>query len=115
MKLPNYEQAVVAEAKITRYLLSETHEDGQHKAFFFIQQGFSMAKWEEMARALLNHAATYPIASTLKTTRGTHYSVEGELQTPDGNMPFIRSVWVIDDGDEIPRLITAYPIKRKTK
>jgi hypothetical protein len=39
MKLPNCEQAVVAEAKITRYLLSETHEDGKHKAAFFTHFG----------------------------------------------------------------------------
>ena len=36
LKLPNYENAVVSEAKITGYLLSTKHRDGRSKAEFFM-------------------------------------------------------------------------------
>jgi hypothetical protein len=37
MKLPNHTQALVAESKITDYLLSLTHSRGQSKARFFLR------------------------------------------------------------------------------
>ena len=50
------------------------------------------------------------IASTLKTNCGTAYVVEGKLESPDGRNPGVRSVWFVDTGSQIPRLVTAYPI-----
>ena len=113
MKLPYHANATIAEAKITQYLLSETHEDGRSKATFFLRLGFSVAQWEMMRDALLAHGAEYEVASILDTTRGKHYTVEGELVTPSGSQPLIRTVWALETGSEIPRLITAYPLKRK--
>ena len=111
MKLPGHEQAVVAEVKITGYLLSETHEDGRHKAIFFTRLGFSVAQWQVLAQALLEHAAEHEVASVLSTPHGDHYAVEGELRTPSGRRPLVRSVWAVDTGSTVPRLITAYPLK----
>ena len=45
MKLPNAEQAVVDEAKLTRYLLDLTHPSGGPKAIFFLAHGFSLSDW----------------------------------------------------------------------
>ncbi len=56
MKLPNAERAVVPSRKITHYLLSTAHRDGQHKAEFFSSFGFTIEAWEELAAALQNHA-----------------------------------------------------------
>ncbi len=56
MKLPHYENAVIAEAKITKYLLDESHEDGKTKAAFFIRFGFSLSQWKVLAEALKQHA-----------------------------------------------------------
>lgn len=111
MKLPNYEKAIVPQAKITRYLLSATHEDGQHKARFFVRFGFTIENWELLAQALIQHAADHEVVNVLETPHGKHYVVEGILPTPTGESPNLRSVWAIDDEGESPRLITAYPLK----
>jgi hypothetical protein len=29
---------------------------------------------------------------------------------PDGRAPMVRTVWTIDEGQTLPRLITAYPL-----
>lgn len=112
MKLPNQERAVVAESKILKYLLDETHPRGKDKAVFFVSFGFSRDKWEELAKALLKHAA-HEVASTLDTAEGIHYAVEGDLQTPDHRNPQVRSIWAIDRNSDHPRFITAYPLKAK--
>ena len=46
MQVPNLENAVIAEAKITQYLLSEIHEHGKHKAKYFLSLGFLVAQWQ---------------------------------------------------------------------
>jgi hypothetical protein len=110
MKLPNLEQALVLQAKITEYLLSVTHEDGKNKAEFFMQFGFTVESWEALAEALTDHAAKHEVAKVMDTPYGTNYVIEGELETPVGRTPLIRAVWVIDFESEIPRLVTAYPL-----
>jgi hypothetical protein len=112
MKLPKYQQAVVAEAKIVKYILNESHPRGKDKAAFFYRFGFSVAQWQIMAQALLNHAATHEVISTLATPEGIHYVIDGPLASPDERNPFIRSIWAVDAGSTIPRFITAYPLKR---
>lgn len=112
MKLPNYGIATVPKAKITQYLLSLTHPDGFSKAQFFIQFGFKIEHWEQLATALLKHAAIYDVTKIESSAFGTRYVIEGTLITPDGRSPMIRSVWFVGQEDEQPRLATAYPLPR---
>ena len=37
--------------------------------------------------------------------------IDGELTTPDGQRPRIRTVWQLDHGQLAPRLITAHPLE----
>ncbi len=113
MKLPNHEQAVVPEAKITLYLLSETHSKGRYKAVFFTHFGFSVVSWQLLANALHQHATENEGASMLTTEQGIQYAVEGVLQTPIVRTPNVRSVWAIDKDSDVPRLITAYPLDKQ--
>lgn len=92
MKLPYLENAVIAEAKVKDYLLSETHEDGKSKAAFFMRFGFLASQWERLADALRQHIQENEVAGTLTTTRGVHYTIEGPLQTPTAETPLVRSV-----------------------
>lgn len=113
-KLPNAEKGLVPEAKITRYLLDLTSKQGKGKAQFFMRFGFTMSSWELLAAALKQHAMTHDVTDTRETPYGTHYVVEGELQTPDGRLPQVRSVWKIETGDTVPSLVTAYPLEELT-
>lgn len=110
MKLPNWQQAIIPKSKITGYLLSPSHPYGRHKAAFFKRFGFRVESWEDMASALLAHADEHDVVQADDTRFGTRYNVEGELRTPDGRAPIIRVIWFIENGDDRPRLVTAYPI-----
>ncbi|NJN66584.1 MAG: hypothetical protein HC884_07640 [Chloroflexaceae bacterium] len=92
MKLPNYSQALIAESKITDYLLSLTHLRGQSKARFFLRFGFSPSAWQVLADALWQHAATHEVVQVEPTPIGTLYVIEGTLVAPDGRAPLIRTV-----------------------
>jgi len=111
MKLPNLEAAMVPEEKITGYLLSATHREGRHKAAFFLGFGFGVESWQALAAALLKHAADHDIASVEATPFGTRYVVEGTIETPGGRTPRIRSVWFVENNQDTPRFVTAYPLE----
>lgn len=111
MKLPNIEQAILPEEKFTTYLLDETHQEGRGKALFFQRFGFSVAEWNVLALALINHARAHDIVKAEKTKFGTRYVVEGELDTPVERKPAVRVVWFVRTGEAVPRLTTAYPLE----
>jgi hypothetical protein len=113
LKLPNYDQAIVPESKITKYLLSPTHEDGKSKEEFFTSFGFSISEWEIMANFLCLHAALHEISEIKESDFGTKYIIDGEIETPDGRNPYIRTVWIIEDGESIPSFITAHKLRRR--
>lgn len=111
MKLPNVGAAGVSEDKITGYLLSPAHRDGRHKAAFFLGFGFTADAWQTLAAALLKHAADHEVARVESTPFGTRYVVEGTMETPFGRTPSIRSVWFLESSQDVPRFVTAYPLK----
>jgi hypothetical protein len=111
LKLPNHERAIIAEAKIVSYLLNLASENGRAKARFFLAFGFTIEAWEVMTQALKQHANDHEVARVEgRPPFGVHYIVEGALRTPDGRNPLVRVVWVIDEGDDMPGLVSAYPL-----
>lgn len=109
MKLPKADQAQVDRGKITEYLLSATHPDGASKAKFFLRFGFHLGNWEILRAALQKHGVECAVVKTVESAFGTRYTVEGALETPDGRNPRLRTVWLVEKGDTVPRLIIAYP------
>jgi hypothetical protein len=109
MKIPNVEQAFVAQEKVVDYLLSEVHSEG--KAIFFRRMGFSLEYWNVLAQALQTHAAECEVAKTVTSVHGVKYVVEGVFSTPDGRKPKLRSVWIVENGETVPRFVTAYPLE----
>lgn len=111
MRLPNGEHARIDESKITGYLLAEESETGRSKARFFAAFGFSVAEWKQLKLALMRHAEQQDVVHIIETGYGKKYIVEGRLETPDRRNPYVRTIWLIEQGSTIPRLITAYPVK----
>ena len=108
MNMPFLNRLRVDESKVVGYLLS--HANGQGKAGFFLTFLFQPGAWEELADALKAHARSNPVATKVDSRYGTRYSVDGELQTPSGRRPRVRTVWILEHGSEEPRLITAHPV-----
>lgn len=98
----------VDESKVVAYLLSTPNSHG--KAAFFLGFGFLPEKWQVMAEALKQQGCSNQVAAEVASDYGTRYSVDGELATPSGRRPRVRTVWIREaDSDEL-RLITAHPI-----
>jgi hypothetical protein len=113
MKLPYVERALVPDTKLGAYLLSLSSAGGKDKAAFFLRFGFSRSRPEEFRTALLAHGEQHDVASTRVNVQGTKYIVEGELISPDGRNPLVRSVWIILNEENTPRFVTAYRLRRR--
>ena len=103
--------AVVDQEKVCGYLLNAQHRYGASKAKFFADFGFTLESWEELADALREHGRQHEVSKEKATGFGPRYEVDGELAAPDGRRPRVRTVWQIDQGETVPRLITAYPLE----
>lgn len=107
--LPNRDNAFVTSAKVTSYLLSENHPTGHSKARFFRLMGFDEDSAPQLLKGLLKIARRDSVVETEDTEHGVKYVVEGVLETPTRRKIYIRTVWIIDTGQEAPRFVTAYP------
>ena len=107
MELPFPEKLRIDESKLVSYLLSQANSQG--KASFFLGFGFRPEAWSLFADALKAQARTNPVAVVVASPYGTRYSVDGELETPSGRQPRVRTVWILEEGSDELRLITAHP------
>ncbi len=110
MTLPGIEIAVIEERKVVGYLLAADHPEGASKAAFFEAHGFRRGDWQVLADALRTTLAVtwwraFPVALRNETRSWTAHR-----RSPDGRMPMVRAIWIVDAGTEFPRLVTAYPM-----
>lgn len=108
--LPHADKSVIEAAKLTGYLLSAFHPKGREKANFFKGFGFSIDEAEKLEAALREHGKTRPVVYTEPSVHGLKYILECSINSPDKRNPCIRTVWIVDAGEVLPRLVTAYPI-----
>lgn len=108
MQIPGADQFVIDEAKIRDYLLSPEHRVGSGKAKCFARLGFEQQDWpvlrSELARFVHEDAELGE-----KTKFGQKYVVAGTIHGPAGRDAQIVVVWIVLDGEQFPRFVTAYP------
>ena len=109
MELPNKSRAQVPLEKVTDYLLSETHAVGKSKAKYFRSYGFDDGNASDLVDGLLAIAQNSLVEDSEKSRHGVKYVLDGELETPNGDMIQVRTVWIIENEDDVPRFVTAYP------
>ncbi len=57
------------------------------------------------------HGTTHPVKASAESVYGVRYTIEGEMETPDGRRPLVRTVWMFEKNAAGPRLVTAYPMR----
>jgi hypothetical protein len=114
MQLPNFSAVEVSREKVVEYLLNPQHPDGAGKATFFLAAGFCVERWEELADVMKQLVERATVARSVDSPHGSKYIVEGEINTPSGRMAFVRTVWIVDHGQHVARLVTAYPMRQES-
>ncbi|MGD9816847.1 MAG: DUF6883 domain-containing protein [Hyphomonadaceae bacterium] len=110
-KLPNAHLAFVADEKLGGYLLNPTHKVGGPKLRFLEAFGFARSRPEEVRASLLDHARTSE-GAVASTPYGLKYELDGDLRTPSGRTPRVRTVWLVEP-DAPPRFVSLKPLGRQ--
>jgi hypothetical protein len=109
MRLPNADRAAVDPAKVRDYLLSPEHPVGRAKARVFAALGYARADWPALRGALLALAREGEAEPGEATAFGQKWTVRGTLRGPAGRAAPVVTAWIVLAGEEVPRLVTAYP------
>jgi hypothetical protein len=106
---PHADHAVVDKAKICDYLLSSVHPVGRFKARVFLSLGYTIDAWTRLRDDLLHHGQTGVVERIERSTYGIRVVISGRLEGPNGTSKQFRTIWLIADHSNQPRLITAFP------
>jgi len=109
MKLPNKDHAVIAPEKLISYLLNTEHKRGGAKARLLSQFGYRVANWQQLESDIRLSHLNAEVTAARQTMYGMRYEIHAPLHTPVGRILQVRTIWQIDDGADIPRLITLFP------
>lgn len=71
--------------------------------------GFQREAWEALAQALRQVAWDSPVTKSMTSVHGQKYIVDGMVLTLMGQNVIVRPIWIVDKGENRPRLVTAYP------
>ena len=111
MKLPNAHLSVVAREKISDYLLNPAHPDNSGKAEFFAVLGFNREDGSALADAFRKLAQSAEVSKSMASLHGQKYVLDGRIESASGQAAVVRTIWIVDRGQDAPRLVTAYPNK----
>jgi hypothetical protein len=109
IKIPNAEKAIIEQQKIVLYLLDADHPDGGSKARLLLSIGYSVAQWQQLDVDLRSMHLNEDFVAASHTVWGMRYEIVAPIIGPAGDTVLFRSIWQIDLGTGVPRLITMYP------
>src|ERR1043165_6160127 len=109
MRIPNADRAIIDSDKLVRYLLDVDHPQGGPKARLLVSLGYSTLQWQQLENDLRRWHLTEDYLATSQSRWGIRYEIVAPLTGPAGDTVLFRSIWQIDIGTDIPRLITMYP------
>lgn len=108
MKLPNSDKAIIPVEKLEGYSLNPNHSEGRHKAVVFQSAlGLGLENAVELRAALQQALTTQDAIPTTRNAYGQKYQIDLEM-TRDRKSAIIRSIWIIRQNEDFPRLVTCY-------
>lgn len=109
MRLPNADRAEIDIRKLRDYVLNPLHANGKHKAVTWRSTlGITAVDAEELRNVLLVAVVENEAVPGRFDRYGQRYTVDLSLEW-NGKNAIIRTGWILEHGNSIPRLTTAYP------
>jgi hypothetical protein len=111
--LPNADRAIVPLEKLRDYSLSPVNAEGTHKARVFAAAlGLRQGDAEWLQRAIFESVAQAPCRPGPSSQYGAKYVVDVVLSRA-GKEARVRTAWLVPNGQEVPRLVSAYVLPSK--
>lgn len=105
--LPNSVGASTPREKIQGYLLNSNHPVGKNKARVLNSVlGYHYENWSEFSNRIYSAAQKAEVTKIVSTSYGTKYIVPMRIGGKYGKSMILNTVWQIDKGSAVPRIIT---------
>ena len=108
MRLPNLDRAIIDPAKLRSYVLNTEHKRGGTKARLLARFGYHRDQRLLEADIRERHVEA-DVHVVRSSPYGVRYEIRAPLPTPVGRELMVRTIWQIDEGTDVPRLITLFP------
>ncbi|MBI3157606.1 MAG: hypothetical protein HYZ20_19675 [Burkholderiales bacterium] len=110
--LPGFDRAVIPTAKLRDYVLNPDHPEGGHKARVIAAVlGFDRSTRAQLEAEILRALPASPAVERGRKPFGREYTVDVPVTGPAGS-GIVRTGWMILEGENHPRLVSAY-VRRK--
>jgi hypothetical protein len=102
--------AVIAEAKLTKYLL--VWRDADDKSKFLGQAGYTLENWQQLEVDIRNQILPLEAVPLDEPNRfGDVYEIRGVLRGANGIDLAVLTIWMIEYETKVTKFITLYPDK----
>ena len=109
MKLPNRDRAVINAGKLRGCVLDTEHKRGGTKARLLARFGYHRDQWRQLEADIRERHVEADVHVVRSSPYGVRYEIRAPLRTPVGRELMVRTIWQIDEGTDVPRLITLFP------
>lgn len=112
--LSGWRQAVIDERKLTDYALKMDDAKSRDKAVAFRDAlGYTLVNYKTLVDDVLNNLCRYPAKSKGNQIYGCLYEVVMPITGPNGRTARVLTAWIIEWGNEVPRLTSIYVTKKR--
>ena len=112
VRLPNATRAIIPVEKIRDYVLNLDHPDGGHKARVIdAATGLRREDYQTLIAQIERGILAFDAVQHHVRRQRPQYYVEMPIVGPKGTM-VVRTIWIYEDGSDVPRLTTLYPTRR---
>lgn len=103
------ENAVIPDAKLTKYALDPESREGKHKARVFDSAlGYNLTNADELAEAILNGLESADKYYKDTTRHGDIFNAVMDMTGPNGKTAWVRTGWIVRPNSDKFSLTTAY-------
>lgn len=107
MKLPRYQEAVIPDAKFSKYALNPEGDENKAKAFKEAL-GYTLENAEILMQQIYDELPNFPAKEKGDIGFGMRYEVVMNLKGPNGKTAKVLTAWIDDKKTGEMRLTTAY-------
>ena len=113
-RLPINDRALIDERKLVEYALNPDDPRGGDKARQFAAAlGYDRSNYDTLVARLREALGTCEAVLVRQDRYGRHYRVDLTLAGPREAQ--IRTGWLVERGSDVPRLTTAYVLRRGSR
>ena len=111
---PDWRLVVIDPAKLVEYALNSDHPRGRHKARIFRSAlGFDVTNVDALVDALRDGVLRHSARPSGHDAFGDFYTIDLDVAGPTGSSGTIRTIWIVETGSSVPRLVTLYVRRRR--